>query len=222
MIYVRSTSLSLGFQVLGNTSCCQQATPHSQQPASKLSRNALVESTVWKPSPETKHLRGDIITNRGNAKRLMITMISLPRRELGLVPWGDDNDTEGISCWHVGRGTGSFPEVVLGGEGRRKEMDEDMNHIHVIQIQQALQGGADSVDSCWEVVWSHHSQLVIRAHCKSGPRTTSSVQGCSGLNLPSSALGLRLSKVAVKDTPSGLGWLPAEEETVNVALSEGN
>lgn len=35
------------------------------------------------------------------------------------------------------------------------EMDEDVNHVCVIQTQQALREGVDSVDSCREVVWSH-------------------------------------------------------------------
>lgn len=50
--------------MLGNTSCCRAG--HTPRLAgSKRSRNALSESTVWKPSPETKHLLGNVIIKRG-------------------------------------------------------------------------------------------------------------------------------------------------------------
>lgn len=36
------------------------------------------------------------------------------------------------------------------------EKYEDINHSHVIQIQQALPEGVDSVESRQEIVWRHH------------------------------------------------------------------
>lgn len=36
------------------------------------------------------------------------------------------------------------------------EKYEDINHIRVIQIQQAFQEGVDSVEPCRGAVWRHH------------------------------------------------------------------
>lgn len=43
----------------------------------------------------------------------------------------------------MSRGTGSCPELSCGNENY-----EDINHIHVIQIQQAFQEGDDSAEAC--------------------------------------------------------------------------
>lgn len=91
--------------ILGNTSCCRAG--HTPRPAGpKWGRNALSESTVWKPSPETKHLLGDVITKRGKYPE---TDDNYDFRCLGEMIMIEKELNVEMVC----RGTGSCPEVVL-------------------------------------------------------------------------------------------------------------
>lgn len=92
-----SSSLSLGPWILSclKIGCWAGYTPIGPA-ASKLSRNALAESTVWNPSPEIKHSLAITSSKEVSAQRLMVTMISVPRGEAILAPWWDGNDREGI------------------------------------------------------------------------------------------------------------------------------
>lgn len=60
----------------------------------------------------------------------------------------------------------SLSAEMLGGALRLcwgKEQYEDIKHIRVIQIQQALQEGVDSGEPCRGAVWRHPGQLMLGA-----------------------------------------------------------
>lgn len=170
MLCAPLSSLSLGPWVLLCLKihpAVEQATPPSRPAASKLSRNALAESTVWKPSPEIKHLFGDSIIKRRECSEADGNYDFFPSRRSHLASRWDDNDREGIWCWKCLEVLG----VALSCAGEMRSM-KPLRIICVIQIQQAFLEGVDSVEPCREAVWRHQDQLMLGAQRRLGPRRT--------------------------------------------------
>ena len=76
------------------------------------------------------------------------------------------------------------------------EKYEDINHIRVIQIQQAFQEGADSVEPCGEAIWRHHGGLTLGDQWNLGlRRTTLFVQRYSELTSPKNSRAVTFKAV---------------------------